>query len=237
MSNLFITGNSNGLGLGLTRYYLQQGYTIYSLSRSPCPLEHPKLNHVTLDLSALEQIDDCLSNLIPPTLNLVILNAGILGTIQDLAKTRLNELKKVMDINVWSNKMIIDWIIHHEIKVEQLTLMSSGASVNGNRGWGAYSLSKATLNMLAKLYAHEMPHTHISALAPGLIHTRMQDYLCHEVDQQRYPSIQKLIEAYGTEAMPNIDQAAALVAGKLPACQLYPSGSFIDIRQIPEDLP
>ncbi len=237
MARLFITGNSNGLGLGLTRYYLQQGYTVYSLSRNSCPLEHTELHQVTLDLSALSDISEGLSQLLPSAVDLVILNAGILGTIQDLAETPIDDLHQVMDINVWANKIIIDWLIHHKVRIKQLVLMSSGASINGNRGWGAYSLSKACLNMMAKLYAHEMPDTHMCAFAPGLVHTRMQDYLCHDVDSQRYPSIQNLVKAYGTEAMPDIDQAAALIGGRLPDCRSYPSGAFIDLRQMVSNQP
>ena len=76
-----------------------------------------------------------------------------------------------MKINVWSNKVICDWLLKSIPEIYQIVFMSSGAAVNGNRGWGSYSLSKATLNMLAKLYAAEAKQTHFSALAPGLVDT------------------------------------------------------------------
>ena len=43
MASIFITGNSNGLGLGLTRYYLQHDDTVYSISRSAVPLHDDNL--------------------------------------------------------------------------------------------------------------------------------------------------------------------------------------------------
>ena len=86
--------------------------------------------------------------------------------------------------------------------------------------------------MMAKLYAHEMPGTHITALAPGLIHTQMQEYLCHQVDRDLYPSINNLFNTMYTDAMPNIDDAAKQIASALPRCLEYPSGSFVDIRQL-----
>ena len=232
MAAIFITGNSQGLGLGLTRYYLEHEHQVYSLSRSACPIDHPALRSAQQDLAQLEQIGAALDALLPPALDLVILNAGILGRIEDLADTPMEAIREVMDINLWANKVIIDWLIHQPVRVEQLILMSSGASVNGNRGWGAYSISKAALNMLAKLYAHEMPATHITAYAPGLVHTRMQDYLCHEVDTDRFPSVQNLVAAFQTDAMPNPGRAAEIIARSFETCRRYPSGSFVDIRQL-----
>ncbi|MDH3638778.1 MAG: alcohol dehydrogenase, partial [Gammaproteobacteria bacterium] len=99
---------------------------------------------------------------------------------------------------------------------------------------GSYSLSKATLNMLAKLYAHEFSDTHIAAFAPGLIDTAMQDYLCDErnVDAQRFPSVTKLRKARGTENMPTPSRAADLIAACLPELKHHPSGVFLDIRSM-----
>lgn len=232
MQKIFITGNSQGLGLGLSRYFLQQGDQLFSLSRSACPLQHERLIHQIQDLSQLDEIDTVLQRLLPDSLDLVILNAGILGQIKDLADTGLHELRQIMDINVWANKVIIDHLIKHAIPVRQLVLISSGAAVNGNRGWGGYAMSKASLNMLAQLYAHEMPQTHITALAPGLIQTRMQDYLCQDVDSQRFPSIARLASAYHTDDMPEIDEAARLVAASFLQCLTFKSGSFVDIRTL-----
>jgi len=234
MARIFITGNSNGLGLGLTQYYLQHGDEVFSISRSAYPSPHDQLHHHLQDLSKLEQIEPAMQALFPEgqDLDLVILNAGILGSIQDLADTPMPEIRQLMDINLWSNKVIIDWLIRKPVKVKQLILISSGASVNGNRGWGAYSISKAAINMMAKLYAQEMPDTHITAYAPGLVHTQMQDYLCQDVDTAKFPSIQNLVNAYQTESMPDINSAAQNIALSFSTCLQYESGSFVDIRKL-----
>ena len=102
--------------------------------------------------------------------DIVILNAGILGEIRILNHTNLTEIKDVMELNVWANKEIIDAISSYA-SAKQIIGISSGAAVNGTKGWGAYSLSKSTLNMLLKVYANELPQIHFSALAPGIIKT------------------------------------------------------------------
>ena len=135
------------------------------------------------------------------------------------------------DINVWANKVIVDWLIKSQRVVRQLIFISSGASVNGNRGWGAYSISKASINMMARLYAADMPDTHVTAYAPGLAHTQMQDYLCHNVDTTKFPSIEYLVNTYQTEEMPDIDTAALQFAKSFDFCLEFESGSFPDIRQ------
>jgi len=86
-------------------------------------------------------------------IDLVILNAGMPREIKDLKDTSLEEIHLVMEVNVWANKIIIDTLLSTHKEIGQLVAVSSGASVSGARGWNAYSLSKATLNMLIRLYA------------------------------------------------------------------------------------
>src|SRR5690606_11341690 len=100
-----------------------------------------------------------------------ILNAGVLGDIDLLQNTGLEAIKQVFEINVWVNKVLIEELFKSGFGVRQVIAISSGASVNGSLGWGAYSLSKSTLNMLIQLYSFEYSETHFSAIAPGLIQT------------------------------------------------------------------
>ena len=98
-----------------------------------------------------------------------------------------------MEINLWANKELID-TLHKHAQVKQIVGMSSGAAVNGSKGWGAYSLSKAALNMLLNVYAKEMPETHFTALAPGVIHTPMVQHILENVNDEVYPSARRLKE-------------------------------------------
>jgi NAD(P)-dependent dehydrogenase (short-subunit alcohol dehydrogenase family) len=165
-------------------------------------------------------------------LDLVILNAGIPGEIRDIATTPLADLQRIMDVNVWSNKVILDWLVSSGIQVDQVVMISSGASVLGNKGWGGYALSKSAVNMLAKLYAHEMPQTHIVSLAPGLIDSDMMAYRCEEADADQFPALNRLREARQTDAMQTPKQAAENIASVINELCTYESGSFVDIRQI-----
>ena len=234
---VLISGNSSGLGLGLTEVLLERGSEVWGFSRRGCPLNHEKLHDQRIDLSEMEQIAPGLGTLLGGAmeLDLVVLNAGILGEIRMLNQTSLPEIYSIMDINVWANKLILDWLISSDVKVNQIILISSGAAVKGNKGWGAYALSKATLNMLTQLYAHEMPGSHLTAYAPGLVDTVMQDYIGdpEKVDENLYPSISRLRDAKGSDAMPGPREAGEQLLAVLDKLKNgYPSGSFVDIRNV-----
>jgi NAD(P)-dependent dehydrogenase (short-subunit alcohol dehydrogenase family) len=236
MKKLFITGNSSGLGHGLTDAYLRRGWEVYGVSRRGCTDLQGRLHDIRCDLSDYDALPLALENLLQgcSQLDLVILNAGVLGRIADLHETSVEEIRQVMEINVWSNKQILDWLLTSGLAIRQIVLISSGAAVNGNRGWGAYSLSKATLNMLGMLYAHEFCDSHITSLAPGLVDTAMQDYLCDasQADAERFPSLQKLRAARNTSQMPTAREAGDLIADTIPGLLDYPSGVFLDIRNM-----
>jgi len=236
--NVFITGNSSGLGLGLTEELMDRDALVWGMSRRGCALK-PKYDDVLRDhrqdignLATLEAgLDQLLSDCL--RLDLVILNAGILGRIQELSHTDVHDLEHLMRVNVWANKVILDWLIDRQIPVGQVIAISSGAAVNLHFGWGGYALSKAALNNLMALYAGEMPETHLLALAPGLIDTGMQDYLCDEVDASEFPSVQKLQAARGTSAMPSPRAVARQILDRLEDLKgSHRSGSFVDIRQV-----
>lgn len=218
----------------MAEHLLQQGWAVYGCSRRGCDL--PGIHDLQIDLTDQDAVSGSLGSFLAGvgSLDLVVLNAGVLGEISDLAQTSLNELKKVMDINVWANKSVMDWLHVWGRSVDQIIMVSSGAAILGNRGWSGYALSKATLNMLAKLYAHELPHTHIAALAPGIIDTAMMDYLCAEADADAFPALQRLRQARGTEKMPGPLEAAERLVSVLDRLKDWPSGSFVDIREILE---
>ena len=90
----------------------------------------------------------------------------MLGSLGDMSEAQLDDLKRVMDVNVWSNKTVLDALFARAFPVKQVVTISSGAAVNGNRGWRGYSISKAALNMLTRLYAAENPDTHFCARWP-----------------------------------------------------------------------
>lgn len=231
---VFITGNSSGLGYGLSEAFLAAGWEVYGCSRRGCDLEG--VHDAKIDLADYDALPGALDSLLADVerLDCVILNAGVLGEIKDLVDTSLDDLRFTMEVNLWAQKMVMDWLHGSGKAIDEILMVSSGAAVNGNRGWGGYALSKAAFVMLGQLYAHEFPDTHILSVAPGLVDTPMQDYLCDpaEVDDEKFQVLKRLRAARGTEGMPKPRDAGQKILELLPRFRDYPSGGFVDIRKI-----
>ena len=228
MKNILITGVGSGLGEALAKEYLENGDNVYAIGKTlPKKLDHyPHFFFFPYDLSRTFILQSDIQEFVEKhSFDIVILNAGILGGIQELAKTDLMVAKEVMEINVWANKELIDLLSTH-CHVKQIIGISSGAALNGSKGWGAYSLSKTALNMLLKVYAKELPDIHFTALAPGVINTPMVRHIIENVDDQKFSSVKQLKE--GDIQTPQ--QAAKLLINTFPKLLKYESGSFLDVR-------
>jgi len=234
--NIFITGTSSGIGLGLAKKYLENGDQVFGLSRKNNDEldQYESFHFLSQDLAKFDELEQSIpefTNKSEP-LDLIILNAGILPPIQDLNETSMEEIQKVMDVNVWANKKLIDLLFARHDHIDQLVAISSGAAVSGARGWNAYALSKATLNMLIQLYAKEFPHCHFCSMAPGIIDTNMQEYIYGLPSDKRFPVLDKLKSAKGTSKMPPPDESADLLIKGFQAARNFESGSFLDIRNM-----
>jgi len=226
--NVLITGCSSGFGLALTQYYLEKNYNVFGISRTRPNIDNSNFDFQECDLSDISNIKENVSSFIKNTkdLELVYLNAGMLGDIKSSHDISIEELKVVYDLNVYANKEILD--ILSTIKVKTIIGISSGAAVNGSKGWAGYSLSKAGLNMLLNLYSKEMINTKLLAVAPGVIETPMTDIIRYEIDDTVFTSAKKLKEGEIQTAF----QAAVRMDNFIQKSQNIPSGSFVDVRDI-----
>jgi NAD(P)-dependent dehydrogenase (short-subunit alcohol dehydrogenase family) len=234
-THVCITGVSSGLGHSLAKTFLEQGAEVYGCSRrAPADLIKQGLHFAAIDLSDATTGPKQFSQLIQGVTHFdhVVLNAGRLGAICDMQASELEDLRATMETNVWANKWLLDCLHADARTIRQVVAISSGASLSAHRGWNGYSLSKAALNILIKLYAAECPETHYTALAPGLVDTAMQDYLTQLPDDARYPKISSLKAAKGSDQMPSPDACARTIIATLPSLLERESGGYADIRKL-----
>lgn len=236
VSNVFITGVSSGIGLGLAREYLAQGVQVHGLSRRE-PKEligYANFKFESVDLLKLESVPAIVKALLGDLerVDLVILNAGILGRVADMGEISAAEFQEVLNVNLVANKVVIDAIFETGLPVSQVVAISSGAATTPNRGWNAYAISKAALNMMVGLYAAERPETHFCALAPGIVDTPMQDQISDVPRDERFASLDMLRTAKGSPMMPKPDVAAARLMDGIAKATKYSSGSFLDIHSL-----
>ncbi|WP_269524143.1 SDR family NAD(P)-dependent oxidoreductase [Coraliomargarita parva] len=233
--NIFITGVSSGLGHGLAKVYLEMGAQVWGCSRrAPAGLIAQGLHFTSVNLADATAAEPVLGQFIEGVTHFdqVILNAGKLGQIRDMKATPLDDIRETMEVNVFANKWLLDLLFERVPAIAQVVAISSGASQSGSRGWNGYSLSKAALNMLVKLYAGEHPEAHFTALAPGLVDTAMQDYLTAQPTDERYETLERLKAAKGTADMPDGETCARKLIEAFPRLRELPSGSYADIRKL-----
>lgn len=234
--NIIITGTSSGIGYGLAHEYLKQGATVWGISRRAAVelVEHKNYRHLQLDLIQHDEIRKSIPEFIKPqnSFDLLILNAGILGGIKLMNEIDLDGMKEVMEINVWTNKVLLDLLFENGIKVKQVVGMSSKAGLRSTPGWGPYAMSKAGLNMLMNIYAKEYPEIHFTAFAPGLVDSEIQEIIYAVEETKKYPTCKRLQEARYTDLMPDAVEAAPLLIEGFKKALDYDSGSFVDIREI-----
>lgn len=234
---VWVTGTSSGLGEALARAFLAEGHEVLGCSRRGnaelCKSDQYREALVDLaDAAAVhERVPELLGD--EQALDLVVLNAGVLGEFGDLAKADLAELQRTMQINLWANQIAMQALLANACVPRRVVAISSGAAVRGRRGWSGYALSKAALNMFVQLWAAELSDTHCAALAPGLIDTAMQDTLCGLPQDDRYDSLDFLRGARDTVDMPKASEIAPRLAALCWSMEAHcESGGFVDVRAL-----
>jgi len=144
MKTVLITGVGSGIGEALAYRFLEEGWSVVGVGRH-CPVrlqQRPTMNFFPIDLSKTYLIREELRALLKHHLfHIVVLNAGMLGAIKPLHDTAVSDLENVMRLNVWANKELID-ALHDATVVRQIVAISSGAAVNGSKGWGDIAFPK-----------------------------------------------------------------------------------------------
>ena len=234
--NILITGTSSGIGHGLAGEFIKRNANVWGISRRKVAdlTKAEPYHHLALDLTNFNQVQKEMPTFISDLnrFDLVILNAGVLGDIKWMSEVGVDEMKRVMEINVWANKILLDILFENIDEIKQVIGISSKASLRSSPGWGPYSMSKAGLNMLMNIYSKEYPETHFNAFAPGLVDTEIQETIYKIKETDKYPTIQRLQDARYTDKMPDPDNAAAMLIEGMQKTLNYDNGSFVDVRDM-----
>jgi NAD(P)-dependent dehydrogenase (short-subunit alcohol dehydrogenase family) len=182
MKTIVVTGTSRGIGQAIAKELLTQGHLVFGISRSLPSNElftFKNYHYIQLDMTsstAPKQVYDKVMA-ITDTIDSFVHNAGVLQ-IQRIENIHLNEMKSLMDVNLYSSISFIQQFLPKLRKSKgSIVLVSSGAAVNAYSAWGAYCISKASINMLASVLAVEEPLITSVAIRPGVVDTLMQNQI------------------------------------------------------------
>ncbi|MEO8617932.1 MAG: SDR family NAD(P)-dependent oxidoreductase [Sphingomicrobium sp.] len=113
------------------------------------------------------------------SLDILVLNAGLLGTLSPVEHLDAKELERVFALNVFANQALIqsfDPMLRRSEKAEVIGVTSS-VGAEPRAFWGGYGASKAALENLLLTYADETAHAgklRVHIVDPGATRTRMR---------------------------------------------------------------
>jgi NAD(P)-dependent dehydrogenase (short-subunit alcohol dehydrogenase family) len=184
-----ITGATRGIGRAVALAFAREGAHLILVGRTSGALEEVddevrslggNATLLTLNLKHHDKIDA-----LGPTifqrwgkLDILVGNAGILGPLSPLGHITADAWSEVLEINLTANWRLIRTLdpLLRRSDAGRAIFVSSGAAVAPRAYWGPYAASKAALEALVRVYAHEVENTpvRVNMLNPGPIRTGMR---------------------------------------------------------------
>ena len=140
-----------------------------------------KASLIPADLADFETVDQLGPTLAKrfQKLDILVLNAGVLGELAPIADISPKAWRRAFDINVeanWRLLRTLDPLLRASGAARVIVLTSRVGGEIARPFWGAYAASKAALEMLAKTYAEE---THgagvrVAIIDPGPMRTPLR---------------------------------------------------------------
>jgi NAD(P)-dependent dehydrogenase (short-subunit alcohol dehydrogenase family) len=183
-----VTGASRGIGRAITLALAHAGAHVVAVARTVGGLEELddaiKADGGTATLVPLDMKDfdgiDRLATAVRERygrLDILIGNAGILGSLSPLDHVQPQDWDNVVAINITANWRMIRAFtdLLKASDAGRVVFITSGVASQARAYWGPYAMSKAALDVLARTFAAETASTNvrINVLGPGPIRTRM----------------------------------------------------------------
>jgi NAD(P)-dependent dehydrogenase (short-subunit alcohol dehydrogenase family) len=184
-----ITGASRGIGAAVAKRFAAEGAHVVLIARTVGGIEElddaikaagGTATLVPLDLRELDRIDPLGPALYERfgKLDILVGNAGVLGTLGPLSHHDAKLWNEVMAVNVTANWRLIRTLepLLKRAEAGRAVFVTSGAARKAQQFWGAYAVSKAALEMMVLTWAAELATTKVRAnlLSPGAIRTSMR---------------------------------------------------------------
>lgn len=185
-----VTGASRGIGAATAEALAEAGAHVILTARGASALEqveeriHAAGGSATIapmDLNDAENIQKLAQAVAERwgSLDILVLNAAMLGSLSPVEHLDAKELEKVFKLNVLANQAMIaafDPLLRRAEKADVIGITSSVGD-EPRAFWGGYGASKAAFNTLLGAYADETEYAgklRVQIVDPGATRTRMR---------------------------------------------------------------
>ena len=187
--NALITGAGSGIGAETAIVLAKQKYHTIITGKSISSLEKTEkeivenggsCTLVKLDMNDFIGIDKLGLEIFKRwrKLDILISNAAILGTLGPIHHQSHDEFIKVLNVNLISNHRLIRSVepLLKNSTQPQASFLSSTVANEARPFWGAYAISKASLQHMVKIWSMENQNNNlsISIINPGKTNTKMR---------------------------------------------------------------
>jgi len=186
-----ITGANQGLGLEISRAYLQAGAHLTICARNKILLDQAKselkllsapgqiIRAVLADVSRLDEIERLVAanQETHGRLDILVNNAGVYGPKGAIEDVDWDEWKQAIDINLYGSIMTCRAVLP-QFKAQasgKIVQLSGGGATNPLPRLSAYAVSKAAIIRFIETLAEEVREygIDVNAIAPGALNTKM----------------------------------------------------------------
>lgn len=192
--NVLITGVSRGVGFEIAKLFLENGHTVYGISRTESEelknLEkqyQQNLFFTTFDLSNPENIQqEVFKNFVTNQIPIhVLINNAAMAYDDIVTNLNYNDLKTMFDVNLYSPMFLTKYAIRNMIynRVSgSIIHISSISAHTGYKGLSMYAASKGALQSFSKNISREWGERGIRSniVVPGYMETAMNAKLTQD---------------------------------------------------------
>ena len=237
-----VTGASRGIGFFLARQMAAAGAHVVAVARTVGGLEElddeikaeaartgkGSATLVPMNLADMEAIDR-LGGAIHERwgkLDVLVANAGVLGTISPIGHVEAKTFEKVMTVNVtavWRLIRSVDPLLKLS-DAGRAILLSSGAAHSARAFWAPYAASKAAVEALGRSWADETKNSplKVNSVNPGATRTAMRAQAVPGEDPMSLPHPSEVAAKILPLASPELTETGRIFD--------VPKGRFVSYR-------
>ena len=206
-----ITGASRGIGAAVAKRFAAEGAQVILVARTVGALEElddeiraagSAATLLPLDLRDFDKIDQMGAALYERfgRLDVLVGNAGVLGSLSPLGHFEPRVWAEVMDVNLTANWRLIRALdpLLRLSPAGRAIFTTCAASRDAVPYWGACAASKAALETMVRIYAGEVAKTNlkVNLVDPGIVRTNLRAHGFPGEDRARLKAPEEVTEPF-----------------------------------------
>lgn len=174
---MVITGTSKGIGTGIARYFLANGYRVAGCSRGGATIEHDRYFHSPVDVSSEEQVRSWVRAVKQryKRIDVLVCNAGHAPANLLMSMTSGAVLTDLLQVNIAGSYFVCREVSKVMVLQRSGRIITTSSMAVGlhEEGTSAYSASKSAIVEMTKIMAKELAPAGITCnvIAPSMLMT------------------------------------------------------------------